>query len=43
LSRRQNGDTEVTWSHPDLGFLTSAASAEHLRVPWSTIGADVIG
>jgi hypothetical protein len=28
LDRRQNGDTEVTWSHPDLGFLTSAACAE---------------
>src|SRR5262249_43492826 len=26
LDRRQNGDTEGTWSHLDLGFLTSAVS-----------------
>src|SRR6266496_4874024 len=37
----QNGDVEVTGSHP--AFRTSAASAAYLRQAWSTIGVDVIG
>ena len=37
----QNGDVEVTGSHPE--FRTSAASAAYLRQAWSTIGVDVIG
>jgi hypothetical protein len=37
----QNGDGEVTGSHPE--FRTSAASAAYLRQAWSTIGVDVIG
>jgi hypothetical protein len=43
FDRHQNGDIEVTGSHPDLVFHNSPASVEYLRAAWSTIRADVSG